>query len=172
MAINRDEQCVDNHGGIDELYIFEYVKYSRSQINVTNNILDLFPFTVIYDLNALNLSFTESVDEEDGGVVYSQSGGFDLAKVLPTDNYKQFAEKDWRIIIKDNNGYYRLLGLHTGLIIKFTKEIGTGLGDFSGFKFTFETKEENTAPFLNDLSGFLIEEGVNRGLQYQLQYYL
>ena len=170
MSIERDEQCADNHGGIEGLYIFEYVKYSRSQIEVTNNILVNFPFSVIYNLNALNVSFSESVDEEDGGVAYSQSGGFDLSKILNTDNYKIFAEKDWRIIIKDNNGYYRLLGLHTGLKIKFTKEQGTGLGDFNGFKFTFETKEENTAPFLNDLSGFLTD--LSLGLQNELQYTL
>lgn len=156
MAISRDEQCTDSHGGIDELYVFEYVKYARSQITVIDNYLTLFPFSIIYDLNSLNKTFTESVEEEDGGVAYSQSGGFDIAKIKPTDNYKQFAEKDWRIIIKDNNNYYRLIGLHTGVKIKFTKEKGTNYGDFNGFKFSFETKEEDTAPYLNDLSGFII----------------
>ena len=168
MAVNRESQCNNNVGGASELYIFEYVNYTRSQITVTNNILVDFPMSTVYSINANEISFTENIDEEDGGVVYSQSGNFQLKKNLPTDNYKNFASIDWRVIIKDNNGYYRLIGLETGVKIKFTKEIGTNLADFNGFKFTFETKEENTAPFLNDLTQFEILDHLQFLLQYEL----
>lgn len=156
MAINRVEQCSNNVGGISELYIFEYVKYARSLIKVENNFLVTFPYSVVYNLNANQTSFTENVDEEDGGVVYTQNGNFQLNKVLSIDNYKNLVAKDWRIIIKDNNNNYRLIGLETGVKLKFTKEIGTNLNDFNGFKFSFETKEENTSPFIKTLSIFNI----------------
>lgn len=155
-SLKREKKCKDNIGGVKELYIFKYVNIPRSQIKVENNILVTFPFSGIYDINANQISFTENVDEQDGGVVYTQNGGFQFPKIKVTDNYKAFLEKDWRIIIKDNNDNYRLLGLETGLKIKFNKETGTELADFNGFKFSFETKEENTAPFLNNLHGFLI----------------
>tara|TARA_R110000850_G_scaffold171880_1_gene297203 strand:+ start:782 stop:1330 length:549 start_codon:yes stop_codon:yes gene_type:complete len=163
LAINRDALCTDNVGGSSDIYIFEYVKYARSLIKVTDNILVTFPYSVVHDLNALQIGFSEKVDEEDGGVTYSQSGNFDLIRVLPTDSYKDFAAKDWRIIIKDNNGNYRLIGLDTGVKLKFSKENGTNLSDFNGFKFTFETKEENTAPFMSNLTGFFINEYPNLG---------
>jgi hypothetical protein len=158
LAIKRDLKCTDNVGGNSKLYIFEFRKYARSLVKVTDNILVNFPYSVIYDLNSLNIAFSENIDEEDGGVVYSQSGSFQINKILSSDNYKQFAAKDWRIITKDNNGNYRLVGLETGLKLKFTKENGSNLADFSGFNFSFETKEENTAPFLTDLNGFSIDE--------------
>jgi len=158
LAISRDKQCDNNYGGISEIYVFEFNKIPRSQIKVVDNILTLFPYTIIYNLNANQVNFSEPVDEEGGGVVYTQSGSFQLKKILNTDNYKQFVAKDWRIIIKDNNGYYRLIGLETGVKIKFTKDTGTNLADFNGFKFSFETKEENTAPFLNNLNGFSIND--------------
>ena len=168
MGINRTEKCINNYGGSSDLYIFEYKDYARSLIKVTDNVLVTFPYSVIYNLNAKEINFSEPVDEQDGGVVYSQSGSFQLNKILLEDNYKQFVSKDWRIITRDNNGFLRLIGLETGLKIKFTKEIGTNLADFNGFKFSFETKEENTAPFLTDLSGF----DISGTLQYLLQYEL
>lgn len=157
MAINRDKFCSNIHGGSSELYIFEYQKYKRSDVKIVDNYLTSFPYSVIYNLNALNITFTETVDSEDGGTTFSQSGGFQLNKITPTDDYKKFVDKDWRIILKDNNGYYRILGLETGLKLKYTKENGGGLNEFNGFKFTFSTKEENTAPFLSDLSMFFID---------------
>ena len=170
MAINRTEKCTNNYGGVADLYILEYKDYARSKIKITDNYLVTFPFSVIYDLNALQVNFTESPTMEDGGVSFAQSGAFQLNKILPSDSFKSFIEKDWCIIIKDNNGFFRFLGLETGLKIKYTKEIGTNLADFNGFKFSFETKEENSAPFLSDLSNYDINgsEALQQELQYQL----
>jgi hypothetical protein len=170
---SREEKFSDSHGGSSDLYIFKYVDYARSLIKVTNNILIAFPYSVIYNLNALNITFTEAIDEEDGGVSYTQSGGFQLNKTLSTDNFKNFVAKDWRIITKDNNGNYRLIGLETGLKLKGTKETGGNLNEFNGFKFTFDTKEENTSPFLTDLNifnimpieGLLFTDGNNNTIQ-------
>ena len=157
MAINRDKTCSNVHGGNSELYIFEYQKYKRSDVKVVDNYLTSFPYSTIYNLNSLLISFSEPVTSEDGGTVFTQSGSFQLNKITPNDNYKKFVDKDWRIIIKDNNGYYRFLGLENGLKIKYNKENGGGLNEFNGFKFSYEGKEENTAPFLNDLSMFFVD---------------
>lgn len=157
MAINqvRDSQCNDNVGGNNNVvYVFPYVKFSRSSINVVDNILTAFPFTTVYNLDSLNVNFNENIDEEEGGVTYSQVGSFDLNKIKSTDDFKYLVSQDYRAIVQDNNGNYRLVGLETGLKFKFSKEIGVNLQDFNGFKFSFETKEENTAPFINNFSAF------------------
>ena len=143
MAINevRKLECNDNVGGNkNTVYIFPYTKIPRQNISVVDNILTAFPFTTVYDLSALNVNFTESVDAEDGGVTYSQSGSFDLNKIKSTDNFKYLVRQDYRAIVQDNNGNYRLLGLETGLKFKFSKEIGTNLADFNGFKFKVHDK--------------------------------
>lgn len=168
LADHRKKECTNNVGGNNSLFIFKYENYSRSQIKVSDNILDTFPSVDVYELNPLNIAFSENIDEEDGGVVYSQSGSFDLVKIKSTDNFKYLASQDFRILIKDNNENYRLIGLETGLKLKFTKENGTNLSDFNGFKFTFETKEEITAPFLTDLSFFNVVGYLQELLQYEL----
>tara|TARA_R110000822_G_scaffold30374_3_gene88536 strand:- start:2128 stop:2640 length:513 start_codon:yes stop_codon:yes gene_type:complete len=168
LAITKREDCTNNYGGISELYVFEYEDYARSQIKIVNNFLVTFPFSYIYDLGALQVDFTESATQEDGGVSFDQSGTYKLNKIMSTDNFRLFLNKDWRIIIKDNNGNYRFLGLETGLKIKYTKETGSNLSDFNGFKFSFETKEADSAPFLTDLSNYNI--GGTDALQNELQY--
>ena len=169
MNYSRAKQCTNSNGGNIEFYLMPYVKYSRSQITVVDNILTVFPYNIIYDLNANSISFNEDVDHEDGGVSYTQSSGCKINKISSFDDYKRVAQQDYRVITKDNNGNYRLIGLFTGLIGKFKKETGTDRNSFNGFSFNFDTKEEDTAPFLNDLSffnimpveGLLIEDGNN-----------
>tara|TARA_R110000764_G_scaffold215980_2_gene302803 strand:- start:319 stop:1488 length:1170 start_codon:yes stop_codon:yes gene_type:complete len=129
----------------------EYTEHVRTSIIVVDNYLTAFPISEMYNLNPSNITFSEAVDSEDGGVVYNQSGGFQLNKILPTDNYIRFLNKDWRVIIKDNNGFYRMIGLHTGVKFKFNKDNGGTLNAFNGTKFTFSTKEEITAPFMDSL---------------------
>ena len=168
LADHRQKECINNVGGNNTLFIFKYENYSRSQIKVTDNVLVTFPDVDVYELNSLNIGFSENIEEEDGGVVYSQNGSFDLVKIKSTDNFKYLASQDFRILIKDNNENYRLIGLETGLKLKFTKESGTNLSDFNGFKFSFDTKEENTAPFVNDLNFFNVVGYLQELLQYEL----
>ena len=66
-----------------------------------------------------------------------------------------------------------MLGLNTGVQGKFTKSTGGNLADFNGYNFTYDTKEEDTAPFLTDLSlfglmpisGLRLQDGNNNNLQ-------
>ena len=94
--VSRDKQCTDVHGGVYKVYAFEYEKYSRSEIIVSDNYITTFPTKIIQDLNALNISFSENADIEDGGAVYSQSLSFQLNKITPDDNYIDFLNKDYR----------------------------------------------------------------------------
>ena len=64
--------------------------------------------------------------------------------------------KDFRIIIQDNNGKFRFLGLYNGLKGSIQEQIGTNRNEFNGYAFTFEGKEEINAPYLLDLDDFSI----------------
>lgn len=149
MDYSRAKQDDNSQGGGEVLYIFPYTGYTTSQITVTNNYLTVFPYNIIYNLDAFNITFDEDVTD-----FYEQKCSFQLKKILGTDNFKEYSTRDYRIILKDNNGNLRLLGLHTGLKGKFTKSIGVNLNGFNGYNFSYDTKEENTAPFLTDLSLF------------------
>lgn len=169
MDYSRAKQCKNSNGGSSEFYVFPFIEYSRGQVSVIDNVLTVFPYNIIYNLNSNNISFKEDVEHEDGGVSYTQTTSCRFSKIQSKDDYKILSEQDYRVITKDNNGNYRLIGLLNGMKGKFSKNIGVNRSDFNGFEVNFDNKEEFTAPFLNDLSffnimpieGLLIEDGNN-----------
>tara|TARA_R110002020_G_scaffold255196_1_gene469049 strand:- start:1289 stop:1882 length:594 start_codon:yes stop_codon:yes gene_type:complete len=161
MRYDRLRQCKDSNGGTRVLYAFPYVKYSRTQIKVVNNVLTVFPYTDIYDLNAVNVDFNENLSSEDGGFQSLQSLSYELLKISKSDSFKDFVNFDWRFVVEDNNGLLRVMGLKNGLSGGYLKELGAGKSDFNGFKFTYETKEDCEAPFLDNLDLFNVYNPVN-----------
>ena len=154
MSISREYKCKNSNGGNPELYWMPFVDYVGSEIQYTGNYITTFPYSAIFSLSSPLTSFNEEIDEISGGVSVAQSGGFQLNKILDTDNYISIAKIDARLIFKDSNGFYRMAGTHKGLKIKYTKETGSSIPEFNGFKFSFEGLEEKQAGFLQDLSGF------------------
>ena len=69
-------------------------------------------------------------------------------------------KKDYRAIILDRNGKYRIVGLFNGLISEMTKTTGGGKSDFNGYQITMEGREIKSALFIDDLdsAGFEISE--------------
>jgi hypothetical protein len=163
MDYTRINNIDNSQGGSEKIYVFPFEEYSPATILVVDNYLVEFPAQEIYELKAFNIDFNEEVDES-----YEQKISFQLKKILDTDNFKEFAASDWRIIIKDNNGFFRMLGLYTGLRGKFSKSLGANRADFSGYNFTFETKEEISAPFLNNLLRFQENHYLQQLTQYNL----
>jgi len=163
MDYTRLNNIDDSQGGANRIYIIPFVEYSQSQITIADNYLTVFPSVAIYQLKAFSISFDEDVSES-----YEQKCSFQLKKILPTDNFKELAASDWRIIIKDNNGYFRMLGLYTGLKGTFTKSIGVNRSDFNGYNFSFDTKEIISAPFLSDLSNFNEQDYLDEILQFTI----
>jgi hypothetical protein len=163
MDYTRLNNIDNSQGGSDKIYIFPFVEYSQAVITVVDNYLTVFPSSNIYELKAFTISFDEEVSES-----YDQKLSFQLKKILPTDNFKELANSDWRIIIKDNNGYFRMLGLFTGLQGTFTKSTGANRSDFNGYNFSFDTKEVDSAPFLVDLSNFNAQDYLQEILQFNI----
>jgi hypothetical protein len=162
LTSGRAKQCKDSIAGFDVVYLFPFVKYSRSQIILDDNKVTTFPATTIFKFEVLSPTLTEDPNEDGGGKFYSQSLSFNLAKFDIIDNLElvKLIKKDYRAIVLDRNGNNRIVGLYNGLIAELAKVTGSGKGDFNGYKITMEGQEALSAFFIDDLSdaGFTISE--------------
>ena len=152
-------KCKDSLGGLKKVYLFPYVKYSRSQIILNGNILVSYPDTTIYEFEVeTNPNVNQTQSEDAGGKFFSISLSLDLPNTLGND-FQKVLNKDYNIIIEDRNGKLRFLGNRNGLeCTSLNYDTGSSKNSFNGLKLSFEGKEENEAWFINDLSsaGFII----------------
>jgi hypothetical protein len=153
LVNGRLRGCKSNLGGVDKLWLFPFVKYSRSQIVTDGNILVSFPTTDIYRFNYNgNPAPSENQSENEGGKFYDLGLSFDLAKSTDSFNIEKLIKKDYRLIFQDRNGLYRIFGLYTGLICEtITYNTGSGKSDLNGFNLSFNGQEEKGSFFINDL---------------------
>lgn len=140
-------------GGVDKVYLFPYISYSRSQIVLVNQFLNTFPSTTIYDWHSIATNFTENSELEGGDVLWNQSFSIQIPKTDAGSEIFKLVKQDYRAIYIDRIGNIRILGLFNGLEAKITNETGQGKADFNGYKVTFEGKEDNQAYFLTDIEG-------------------
>ena len=147
-GINRD--CKDAIGGVNKVYLFSWVKYSRSQIVINDNVLTSFPESNVYEFETIgDVQFNEDTQEEDGGKFYNISLSF---KIGNYSDAEKLLKKNVRAVVLDRNGSFRLLGAFNGLFCtKVGKETGSNKSDFNGFKIEFEGKELRESLFFYDL---------------------
>jgi hypothetical protein len=157
ITTGRDRQCKANVSGVNFIYLFAFVKYNRSQIVRDRLTLTDFPETTIYRFEG-NYSFNESQSTEDGGKFYTQNLTADFTGLELNSNLVKLVDQDYRVIIKDNNGLYRMLGTYNGVRTDLNSTTGGNSSDFSGYNLTFEGIERQTALFIDDLedAGFII----------------
>jgi hypothetical protein len=155
-----DRRCKDNLGGVRKLYLFPFVKYLRSQIITIGEELTSFPTTTIFEFETNVISFNEPMQENEGGKFYNQNLEFSL---IGTDDFfelQKLVKKDYRIIIQDRNGNYKILGLYNGLeCTNFSYNTGGGKSELNGFNLSFEGQEIRSSLFIKNLedAGFIID---------------
>ena len=154
--------CKSNLGGVRKLYLFPFVKYSRSLLTVVGNLLVSYPTTLIYEFNFVgNPNVDISQDENDGGKFYNNNITFDLVGLKDAVEIQKLAKKDYIIIFEDENGNNRILGLKNGLALdSLTSNTGGAKSDLSGFNLSFKGQEEEEPYFINNLAnaGFVLED--------------
>jgi hypothetical protein len=157
-----NKKCKNGLGGLNEIYLFPYVSYSRSNIITNANILTTFPNTTIYKFYSNGNPIANEQQETDaGGKFYSQSINLDLQYSGDPFELTKLIKKDYRIIFKDRNGLYRIFGLYKGIEAdKIDYNTGSSKADFNGFKIGFIGKEEKQSFFITDLedAGFFIDD--------------
>lgn len=154
-SINKglDRACKTHQGGVDKVYLFPFVKLNRSQIETDGVYLEEFPVTEVFYYDAVNESYSETSNNDSGGVFYSQSLSFDIPVTTPQSEAYKLVKIDYRAIILDRLGNYRILGLYNGLEASLTNETGSNKNSLNGYRVSFKGKEENQAYFLTDFTG-------------------
>ncbi len=175
LTQGRGRGCKDSIAGLDIIYFASFVDYDRTEIEVDGATLIKFPGTFIYEFKVLNANFSENQTEEDGGKFWNQSLNFDLPKINLESNLEliKLVNKDHRVLFKDRNGFFRLVGLFNGITSELTKTTGGSKGEFSGYKVTIDATEDLSAVFVDDLldGGFIVvpPDGIVEPINYIFQ---
>lgn len=153
LSISRGRQC-KGLGGNSETYIFPYVQYLDSQIVRTNLTLTTFPATTVYQFFAENVGFSNPSLDQDGGKYYSESVNLTFPKIEVNTELVKLLRKDYRMILKDRNGLYRLLGAYKGgEFDNLTQTTGGSHSELTGYTIDYEATEEIPALYFTSLSG-------------------
>ena len=166
-----NRKCKDSLGGVKDIYLFPYAKYSRSQITLSQNVLTAFPDNDIFkfEFNG-DVNFSEPQQNDDGGKFFSQSLSFTLVQQNDDNNIIKLLNKDYRIVIRDRNNNFRLLGLYNGLeCVSINYNSGSSKSDLNGFTLEFQGKEEKESPYFYNLD---LIQGVSFRLLQDYEYRL
>jgi hypothetical protein len=144
--------CADRQGGIAKLFLFPYVKYSKSLNLVDDQTVVTFPFTVAFAYEAENISFTESTSVKNGGVEWTQKLSFIVTDANVSSEVYKLPNKDYSAVILDRNGNYRFIGMRNGAEVTVNASSGTGKSDLNGYNISLTAKEDNQAYYIPTLT--------------------
>ena len=151
LTKNIAKGCKELQGGVNKVYLFPYVKYSRTQITISGQKVTAFPSTDIYEVDSTASSFNENSEVEGGADFYNQTLTLQFPKTTVLSEIYKFTKALCRAIYIDRLGNIRILGLWNGLEASVTNETGTEKESLNGYKVTFTGKENNQAYFLDSL---------------------
>ena len=140
--------CSDRQGGVSKLYLFPYIKYSKSLNLVQDQEVITFPSTVVYEYEAEGISFSESTSLKNGGVEWTQKLDFTVTEANVSSEVYKLLNKDYSAIILDRNGNYRFIGMRNGAETSVKASTGTSKSDLNGYNVSLTAKEDNQAYYV------------------------
>lgn len=165
IAHGRLYPCNDSVGGIETIYIvnnetdfFSDLVYGAAEGELGNNQVtdsnaatayDVFEYKVEGTTNTLEITGESNLDNATR--FYTQNLTVTLPK-LDADTEQvidQMMKTRPRVIVKDYNDNYVLLGAQNGLTVGSTGATGGAMGDLSGYTLTFEGMETRKQLFLS-----------------------
>lgn len=146
-----NRKCKNNIGGVKGVWLLTWKPYNRSQIVTNGNKIISFPETFVYKFESVtNVTADEKINENEGGKYYEQSLSMSFKSNWSRD-FDKLLNKDYRVLILDNNGLYRIFGLWKGLESKrIDFKTGGAKGEMNGYTFTLEGQEERQSYFIDD----------------------
>jgi hypothetical protein len=147
----EDRICKNLQGGIDAIYLFPFVKYSRSQIKTLGQKLVQFPTTFIYTYFSQVSDFSENTNIERGNVTWTQTLNFELLKTYEGSEAYKLVNKDYRAIFIDRVGNIRIIGLYNGCEATVTDTTGSDKSSANSYQITITAKEDNQAYYIDAL---------------------
>ena len=147
-AVSRP--CNNRQGGIAKLWLFAYVKYSKSLNLVQDQKVVTFPLTNAYQYEAQNISFTESTALQNGGVEWTQKLSFTITESDELSEVYKLPNQDYSAVVLDRNGKYRFIGMRNGGEVTVNAVSGTSKGEMNGYNVSITAKEDNQAYYIPD----------------------
>lgn len=162
----RSRKCKTQIGGIKAAYIASYAEALRSEIIYDGISLTGFPQTFIYKFELIYGDvFQQQMNDSEGGKYYDINLTLTFNRITAFDNmqFQKLLNRDWFIVVQDNNDNYFLLGFKNGLIVE-KLDVSNNEGQY---KITFTGMEEDSAPFCETLIGtdFIIVDGDQKQFQ-------
>ena len=148
-------------GGINKIFLFPYVKYSRSQITIVDQEVTNFPVVPVYEVYSITPNFVETTEMEGGAVAWNQTFSIQIPKTMPTSQVYKFVKQNYRAVYVDWLGNIRILGLWNGLTASITNETGSDMSGFNGYRVEFSGKEDNQAYFFSNFYDILLPTEIN-----------
>jgi hypothetical protein len=140
--------CKNRQGGISKLYLFPYVKHSKSLNLTIDQEVVTFPFTNAFLYEAQNIVFTESTSIQNGGIEWTQKLDFTIPEADENSEVYKLANKDYSAVVLDRNGKYRFIGMRNGGEVTVNAVSGTLRSDMNGFNISLNAKEDNQAYYI------------------------
>ena len=140
--------CKNRQGGISKLYLFPYVKHSKSLNLTLDQEVVTFPFTNAFLYEAQNIVFTESTSIQNGGIEWTQKLDFTIPEADENSEVYKLANKDYSAVVLDRNGKYRFIGMRNGGEVTVNAVSGTLRSDMNGFNISLTAKEDNQAYYI------------------------
>jgi len=147
-AVSRP--CNNRQGGIAKLWLFAYVKYSKSLNLVKDQKVVTFPLTNAYQYEAQNISFSESTALQNGGVEWTQKLNFTITESSELSEVYKLPNQDYSAVVLDRNGKYRFIGMRNGGEVTVSATSGTSRGEMNGYNVSITAKEDNQAYYIPD----------------------
>ena len=142
--------CNNRQGGIAKLWLFAYVKYSKSLNLVQDQKVVTFPLTNAYQYEAQNISFSESTALQNGGVEWTQKLNFTITESSELSEVYKLPNQDYSAVVLDRNGKYRFIGMRNGGEVTVSAASGTSKGEMNGYNVSITAKEDNQAYYIPD----------------------
>ncbi len=144
-------KCKNSLGGVKAVWLLKWQKYNRSQITTDGQFLTVFPESFIFRFDSVTpVTVNEKQQENEGGKFFEQTLSMSF-KATTSREFDQILKNDWRCLIQDNNGLYRIFGLWNGLqsdSIDF--KTGGTKNELNGYSFTLTGQEEKGSYFIVD----------------------
>lgn len=150
--------CLDSVGGIDTVYITEFVNVPQANITETSGVISamtcssgkkFFTFLVRKQTSTADEKINNSM--ENGTSFVQQTVTFDLFKLTASMRYtiKTLAVNRLMVIVKDRNGLIKLYGQTTGMdLTAGDLTTGKNFGDKNGATITLTGMEPQLASYL------------------------
>lgn len=157
----RERQC-KKLGGLSEIYIFPFVEYTKAQIVIQGKTLISFPDTTVFRFfSEGSPNFTDQSQEDGGAISFTESLSLTFPIIDKFNQFERLLKKDYRVIVKDRNGVFMLLGAFNGGIFKnLLQQTGGNHSSLNGYTIDYEATEERQALFIDNLedAGFTVQK--------------